>query len=278
VALSGRTRSTRGLVILLVTASLVTITVDYKEGKSGPLSKLGDAALTVIGPLQNAVTRVTRPIGSFFSGVVKVPSLQAQIHDLKSRLAQEQAKELAGISAQQQLARVQKLLQIKKTLGLNRSTGARVISSGVSNFEWSVDIDKGSNEGIKPGMAVVADGGLVGDVTDVSPFTSKVTLIVDPGMKVAARLVTSQTTGMLVGQGNHDIRMDLVDASTSVEVGEPVETAGFPGGLYPNGIPIGQVSSVSTDPVSTQKQIAVRPAVDFSSLDYVLVVLSPGSR
>ena len=58
----------------------------------------------------------------------------------------------------------------------------------------------------------------------------------------------------------------------------PVETAGFPGGLYPNGIPIGQVSSVSTDPVSTQKQIAVRPAVDFSSLDYVLVVLSPGSR
>jgi len=278
VAISGRTRSTRGLVILLVTASLITITVDYKEGHHGPLAKVGDAALAVIGPLQSAVTRVTRPIGSFFAGVLKVPSLQSQIHQLKSRLAQEQARELAGVSAQQQLAKLQQLLNLRTTLGLDQSTGARVVSSGVSNFEWSVDIDKGSNQGLRPGMAVVADGGLVGNVTQVSPFASKVTLIADPGMKVAARLVSSQTTGQLVGQGNHDLRMELVDASTVVGVGEPVETVGFPGGLYPSGIPIGQVSSVGTDRVTNAKLISVRPAVDFSSLDYVLVVLSPESR
>jgi rod shape-determining protein MreC len=278
MALSGRTRSTRGLVILLVTVSLVIITIDYKEGSNGPLARLGNAALSVIAPLQNAVTRVTRPIGSFFAGVAKVPSLQGRIHELESRLREMQARDLSRVSLEQQIARLQKLLDLKQTLGLDHSTGARVISSGVSNFEWSVDIDKGSNDGIRPGMAVVADGGLVGNVTQASAFGSKVTLILDPGMKVAGRLVTSQTTGELVGQGNHDLRMDLVDASTRVEVGEPVETVGFPGGLYPQGIPVGQVSSVGTDRVTNAKLITVRPAVDFSSLDYVLVVQSPESR
>jgi rod shape-determining protein MreC len=124
-------------------------------------------------------------------------------------------------------------------------------------------------------MAVVADGGLVGSVSEVSPLGSKVTLILDPGMKVAARLATSQATGLLVGQGNHDLRMELIDASTPVKVGEPVETVGFQGALYPPGVPIGQVSTVSTDRVTMDKNITVRPAVDFSSLDFVLVVLSP---
>jgi rod shape-determining protein MreC len=279
VALSGRSRSTRGLVILLCTISLITITLDYRQGAEGPLHRLGSAiAISVIGPLQDAVTHVTRPITSFFSGVAKVPSLQARIAQLRHQLNGAKAKEISAISLQEQVRRLQALLDMKETIGLEHTTGARVISSGVSNFEWSVDIDKGSSSGIRPGMAVVADGGLVGSVTDVGPFDSKVTLVLDPGTKVAARLATSQVTGMLVGQGDHDLRMELVRDTTPVAVGEPVETVGFQGALYPPGVPIGQVSSVRTDLVTNNKDITVRPAVEFSSLDDVLVVLSIKSR
>jgi rod shape-determining protein MreC len=279
VALSGRTRSTRGLVIILCTLSLITITIDYRQGDNGPLHRLGSSiALSVIAPLQDAVTHVTRPIASFFSGVVKVPSLQAKITELRHQLAEAKAKELSTLSLQQQVRRLQAQLDMKQTIGLQHTTGARVISSGVSNFEWSVDIDKGSSSGIRPGMAVVADGALVGTVTDVAPFASKVTLILDPGIKVAGRLATSQVTGMVVGQGNHDLHMEFVDASTPVKVGEPVETVGFQGTLYPPGVPIGQVSTVSTDRVTGNKDITIRPTVDFSALDFVLVVLSVGTR
>jgi rod shape-determining protein MreC len=279
VALSGRTRSTRGLVILLCTVSLITITIDYRQGAEGPLHRLGSSiALSVIAPLQDAVTHVTRPIASFFSGVVRVPSLQRRITDLRHQLAEAKAKELSTVSLQEQVKRFEALLNMKETIGLQHTTGARVISSGVSNFEWSVDIDKGTSSGIRTGMAVVADGGLVGTVSDVAPFASKVTLILDPGIKVAGRLATSQVTGMLVGQGNHDLRMELVPATTPVAVGEPVETVGFQGALYPPGVPMGRVSTVSTDRVTGNKDITVRPAVDFSSLDFVLVVLSAGSR
>jgi rod shape-determining protein MreC len=127
-------------------------------------------------------------------------------------------------------------------------------------------------------MAVIAAAGLVGTVTEVSPVGSKVTLILDPGMEVSGRLVTSQQIGDLVGQGNGPLRMQFVNQDTPVEVGEPVETAGYNGSLYPAGIRIGEVSSVDSEPASPSQDIEVTPSVDFSSLNVVLVVLSTESQ
>jgi rod shape-determining protein MreC len=274
MALSGRARSTRGLVILLVTVSLVTITLDYKEGSSGPLARLGQAALSIITPLQNAVTTITHPIGAFFGALAHLPSQNHRIAQLTEELQQARTDEARYRGLLQQLQELEKLLNVSPTLDL-QTTGARVIGSGVSNFEWSIDIDKGSNDGIKVGMALITAAGLVGHVTEVTPFGSKAQLIVDPDSQVAARLVMSQETGLLKGQGQGDLLMTLVSSSTDVAVGEPVETAGYDvGSLYPAGLLIGQVARVRDDPSTGQKIISVRPDVDFSTLDIVLVVLS----
>ena len=116
----------------------------------------------------------------------------------------------------------------------------------------------------------------------VSPDYSVVQLIIDPDSAVAGRLEQSRQTGILTGQGGADLRMGLVDASTPVGPGEQVMTAGYriPGvasSLYPPGIVIGTVSRELNDPAALEKFVTVRPAVDFASLDYVLVVLSSGS-
>ncbi|MDP9342302.1 MAG: rod shape-determining protein MreC [Actinomycetota bacterium] len=274
MALSGRARSTRGLVILLVTVSLVTITLDYKEGTNGPLARIGQAALSIITPLQNAVTTITHPIGSFFGALVHLPSLQDENNRLRTRIQQLQTQAIQYQSLRHQLIEAEKLLELTTGLDL-RTTGARVIGSGVSNFEWSIDIDKGSSNGIKVGMAVMTAAGLVGHVSEVSPFGSKVQLLVDPDSQVAARLVQSQETGLLRGQGDQDLAMSLVSSLATVTPGEPVETAGYDvGSQYPAGIPIGLVSRVRDDPSTGQKIISIRPGVDFSTLDVVLVVVS----
>jgi rod shape-determining protein MreC len=274
MALSGRARSTRGLVILLVTVSLVTITLDYKEGSNGPLSRLGQAALSIVTPLQNAITKITHPIGSFFGALVDLPSLKRENDQLRDQLQGARTQQAQYRSLLSQIHDLEDLLGISRTLDL-RTTGAQVIGNGVSNFEWSIDIDKGSNDGIRTGMPIITTAGLVGHVTEVTPFGSKAQLVVDPDSEVAARLVTSQETGLLKGQGDQDLVMTLVSSSATVEVGEPVETAGYDvGSLYPPGIPIGQVSRVSDDPSTGQKLISIRPDVDFSTLDVVLVVLS----
>jgi len=273
------------VVVALVSVSLLTITVDYREGNNGPLSSLGRAALTVMSPLQEVMSKVTHPIGNFFSTLVRLPAIRKENEDLKDRLAELESQEATAASLEDRLHELEDLLEVTQSLGPNvRTTAAQVIASGVSNFEWTIIINKGSNQGIKLDLPVVASGKrLVGHVVRVAPDSSIVQLMVDPDSAVAGRLVFSKTTGLLTGQGDQDMKMGLVDTSTDVQAGEQVVTAGYriPGGaqsLYPPGILIGTVSHVVPDVAALEKFITVAPAVDFSSLDIVLVVLSGGSR
>jgi rod shape-determining protein MreC len=125
---------------------------------------------------------------------------------------------------------------------------------------------------------VVASGGLVGHVVQVTPTGAKVELIIDPDSNVAARLSVSRDGGLLTGRGNQDLSMSLVSNDTEIQPSEGVETAGYDNGVYPPGIPIGTVASIDREPGALTKSVTVHPVVDFSTLDYVLVVLGPRSR
>jgi rod shape-determining protein MreC len=102
---------------------------------------------------------------------------------------------------------------------------------------------------------------------------SVVQLIIDPDSAVAGRLSSSGETGLVIGQRNHPLTMDLVDPDANVAANEQVVTAGYQSGLYPPGIPIGFVSHIYTRPGSLTKTIELTPAVDFSALEVVLVVV-----
>jgi len=283
MALPSRARSTRLLVIGLVSVSLVTITLDYRQGDEGPLSSVGDAALAVISPLQEAVSKVTKPIGNFFSTLVRLPAIRREKQQLEDRVSELEQQVATATADATRLQQLEALLGLRATIGSGIvTTGAEVIASGVSNFDWTITIDKGSSDGIRMDMPVVASAGLVGHVTRVAPNSSVVELIIDPDSSVAGRLDVSRATGLLSGEGERDLEMGLVDPETEVQPGEQVVTAGYqiPGvgqGLYPAGILVGSVSRVLGDDVGLEKTITVRPAVDFSTLDVVLVVLSDGS-
>ncbi|MGE5459928.1 MAG: rod shape-determining protein MreC [Solirubrobacterales bacterium] len=283
MALPSRARSARLLVVTLVSVSLVTITVDYRQGDSGPLAAVGDGALAVISPLQEAVSKVTKPVGNFFSTLVRLPSIRKDNQDLRARVAELEGQAATSTDLTAQLNEAQALLGLQESLGPDiATTGAQVIANGVSNFEWTITIDKGSSDGIAEDMPVVAAAGLVGRVTRVAPDSASVQLIIDPDSYVAGRLDISRTTGLVGGEAEHDLRMGLVDTETDVQPGEQVVTAGYkiPGvaeGVFPPGILIGSVSRVLPNEADLEKYITIRPAVDFSTLDVVLVVLSGGS-
>jgi rod shape-determining protein MreC len=277
VAIGGRTRSTRGMVILLVVASLVTITIDYREGSGGPLSKASDALQTVVTPMQRAVSAVFHPVAAFFGAIAHLPSNETKIKSLQRQLEAAKREHEQYQIALAQLRGLEQDLDIAKSYSF-KTTGADVVGSAISNFEWSVDIDKGSRDGIRKDMPVMSSQGLVGRVIQVTRWGSKVLLVADPDSSVAARLVGSQETGMLTGQGRNDLQMSLIDQRTPVATGEGVMTSGYSGGLFPSGIPIGRVSSVSTDAATGEKQISVAPFVDFSKLDVVLVIKSFDGR
>lgn len=283
MALRNRARTTRLLVVSLVSAALVTITVDYRQGDSGPLASAGDAALTLIAPLQEAVSKVTDPIGEFFSTLVHLPSIRNDRDELARQLDRARQEMAVERADQNRLNELEALLGLQESFGPSvDTTAAQVIGHGASNFEWTITVDKGSSDGIEVDMPVVASAGLVGHVIHVTANSSEVQLIIDPQSFVGGRLDVSEEIGMVEGEGEGDLRMGLVDPDTPVEPDEHVVTAGFrfegvAQSLYPPNILIGTVSRVLEDDSALQKFVTIRPAVDFSTLDLVLVVLSNGS-
>ena len=280
MAVRSRARSTRLLVVALVAVSLVTITIDYRDGDDGPLASMGNAALTVISPLQEVVSKVTHPIGNFFSTLFRLPSIRHERDVLRERVDALETQLSETTSDQARLADLEALFGLRESLGPKVQTmAAQVIANGVSNFEWTIEIDKGSSDGMARDMPVIASSGLVGHVVQVGANSSRVQLIIDPDSFVAGRLDVSRQTGLLSGEGNQDLQMSLVESTAEVSPDERVVTAGYrirdvAESLYPPNVLIGTVSRVLEQDAATEKFVTVRPAVDFSSLSLVLVVLS----
>ena len=281
MALSRRSGSPRLLVVSLVTASLLTITVDFRGGRTGPLEAAGQTMLSVIAPLQEAVSKVFSPVADFFSTFSEVGRLRQE-----NAILQEQLDKI-GTTAEQIQRIIDENREIRELLGLQdtlnlRTTGAQVISRGASNYEWTVTIDKGTADGVEVDMPVVSADGLVGKVVQTTGGSATVQLIVDPRVSVGVRLVKSGETGILEGRGEQDLRLSFYDSRNEVTLQELVATSGSPvtegaTAIYPPGIPVGVVSSIDPDPAATSQDIRIRPHVDFTRLDIVAVVLGSES-
>jgi rod shape-determining protein MreC len=271
MALYSRPRNTRLLVVSLVMVSLLTITVDYRGGEKGPLEAAGQGALQVVAALQSGVSRVVQPIGAFLSGIAHIGSLRSENNALKAQIKTLQGQASQSISEKRIIQELTKLLKLSEDLQLTGVSG-RVVGESVSNFEWSVTIDKGSADKVQINDPVVSGDGLVGHVIQVASHACKVQLIIDPESAVAGRLTSSGETGLLVGQRSRPLTMDLVNSTAKVFDQEPVVTSGYQGGLYPPEIPIGTVSHTFSRLGSLNTTIEISPGVDFSALEFVLVI------
>jgi rod shape-determining protein MreC len=278
VVVRSKPRSTRLLLVVLVSLSLAVITVDYRQGQDGPLAGLGRTSLSFMAPLQRAVTNTTRPIGDFFVSIAHLPSLSRENRDLKEEVAGLRTAIAGRTALEGRLDRLQQLLDLTNSSEFPL-VNALVIGQGVSNFENMITIDRGSADGIAVDMPVVTGGdtgaGLVGRVVAVTSNASTVMLITDRDAATAARLVKTGQVGLLEGQGDADMVMSFLKANVAVEPGDLVETNGYDNGLYPSGITIGEVSRFVPATSTAELYVTVRPAVDFSTLDYVAVVQKP---
>lgn len=267
-------------MVSLVAASLAIITVDYRAGSQGPLEAAGRAVSSAIAPLQRAVSSVVQPIGNFFTSLGDLPHLAARNRELQEQIEALKIQQQQNVEYQQRIESLENILGLRVTRP--RSVAARVIGSGVSNFDWTITIDQGSQNGIAVDMPVVtgtaAAAELVGRVVRVTPVSADVELIIDRSSAVAGQLSTSHEAGIVLGQGERDLRMDLLKTGIRFDRKEPesvftlgYEVQGQPG-IYPPGLLIGTVSRAYSDPEAVDSFVTVRPAVDFSTLQYVLVL------
>jgi rod shape-determining protein MreC len=202
--------------------------------------------------------------------------LRQQVSQLQIRLQEERA--VAG-----QSRALQQLLELRGELQL-ATTAATVIAGPASPDFRTMTIDKGSADGLRRDMAVISPAGVVGRVIMPSARAAKVQLLIDRNAAAGAIVQRSRAQGVVVGTGTDRLLMEYVSSAADVKIGDEVVTSGIdgiypattlsPGGAYPKGFVIGQIESIERG-AGTFTSIVVRPTVDFSSLETVLVVLTP---
>jgi rod shape-determining protein MreC len=218
-------------------------------------------------------------ISTGFSSVRHVWSGYAGLRNLKSQNDElTRQLEAAQVALQQQRALADRTRNLERLLDLRDSSkldtiAAEIVAAGATPDFRTLTIDKGTREGVKGDMAVVAPAGVVGRVVLTSTRAAKVQLLIDRNAAVGALVERSRSQGVILGGGDERLHLDYVSEVADVIVGDLVVTSGIDG-IYPKGYLIGQVDSVEKSG-SAYKTITVRPAVDFTSLEEVLVVLTP---
>lgn len=254
--------------------------------ESGILAPVERALHYVLDPLQRVFSRVTVGIGGLFQTVGEVRELRARTDELQ---AQVDALTVENVRLREYEAKVQQLyalLNFVSEYPISASLGAEVISReacgtfpcgdvvGVEPNPYLryVTINVGSLQGVETGMPVVSGGaGLIGRVAQVGPRTAEVQLLTDTDSAVAALLQTSRVTGLVVGQPDGTLRMEYIPQEQHIDVGDIVLTSGL-GGVMPKGLVIGQVTEVLQMDYALFQSAVVRPAIDLSRLELVLVI------
>ncbi len=173
--------------------------------------------------------------------------------------------------------RLSDLLKFKNAVS-EPAVAAQVVGLDPTGWFQSVVIDKGRKAGIKRDMPVVNASGVVGRIVSVSPNYAKVLLIIDQNSAVDCLVQRSRDRGMVRGQSEQICRLDYMVKSGDAKEGDMVITSGL-GQVFPKGLPIGRIANVKEGEGTLFKEIEVLPAVDFSKLEEVLVILRrPGEE
>ena len=266
-----RPRSRSRLTLLLLV--LVSITLLALGGTDGPLRPVRSAAETVLAPVGSAVGAVTGAIGDAWQGAFGGDDLAAENERLAQRVEELEGREASGEAARRELDQLASDLDLDAVGSLD-TVIARVVSTGAGNFDTGIELDRGSNDGLRQGMPVMAGPGLVGRVVSVTADRAVVQPVSDPSFAVGVRIVGGPGLGVLEGQGSPTRALARsFDQDVAIAAGDLLVTSGTARSLYPPDLLVGEVLSVREDAVGLEQQAEVELAARVGELRYVSVIL-----
>ena len=273
MALPRRTGRSRRTLVLLVLASLTALAIGFDS--SGPSQSARNAFARAFRPVRSVGDSAFRPVANAWRGATRYGSLEKENERLRRRLDRTRGDQVRDKVQAEQTAELKKLLGIKFLGDLPTRTG-RVVSGPLSSFDRTIEIDLGSGDGVKKGMAVATDAGLVGKIVRTEAGRSDVSLITEPSFEVGFQLRQSKAIGVAHGNGS-DKPLSVDDGSIKPEVkvakGDDVTTSGLATSAFPPDVPIGRIRTLRTSGDRSQQILQIDPIADLGSLSYVLVIL-----
>jgi rod shape-determining protein MreC len=258
------------LLLVLLTCNLVLMSSRVRAG--GSASLLEEAVLTLCSPFLRVASWVAEGVQGTWNAYVDLRRVERENRRLRTETERLAAAAHEAEEFRQEARRLREILGLRDQAA-HPTIAARVVGRVASEGSRLLLLDRGRRDGVRPNMPVTTPRGVVGRVIDVAPGISKVQTIRDPNSGVAALLQRTRVQGMIVGAGEAGCRMDYVSELSQVEVGDVVVTSGLDQ-IHPKGALIGVVSAIGEGEGLT-KLIEVRPEVDFTRLEEVLVLLKP---
>jgi rod shape-determining protein MreC len=258
-------KNLRNLIIMLVVAGVLFLAV------SGYLTPVFSFSVNPLISAQSWLSQRYLAFSDFFNSPRDMATLRAENAQLESEVAMLQTEIVA---LQENLAQsdiLYTLLDFARSNPEHEYVAATVIGREISPFLQYIIIDKGSNDGLRHGMPVVTQQGLVGRIDALISDAARIQLIADANSTVNVKLQTAGVEGLVRGSVTGEITLDMVPVDTIVQIGDILMTSGL-GGTYPPNIFVGQVLTMQSKQNVLFQTGSVQPVVDFLNLSAVLVI------
>ncbi len=262
--LGARIRWVIGIALLVAVLTLL--------GAIGWAATLEDSAATALNPVQRAFRQAGEPISNLIDDLRDFGRLNTENRALRLRIEQLEADNARLREEQIQVTARQALLEVQAETDAVTLT-AYVTTRDLTGLRTIIGIDRGSNDGLRVGMPVLAAGGtLIGQILDVRPNTSFVRLITDPDSAVRVLHQPSRSEVVATGDtlGNLEVQIPW---TSEVELGHLFVTSGLDGEL-PQGLPVGRVSAAEGTVQNAFRYVVLEPIAPLAQLEQVLVQIS----
>ncbi len=259
------------LLAVLVVASLVIVSVYFREGVEGPLHGSRRGLLFLTTPFVAAGNVVAMPFEAtarWFAGLSvnreELQTLRAQNAEMRQALATAEEQ-------RQENARLRALVKLPDALKTG-SVAAHVIGRPTDSWEGTILVDRGSADGVKTGTPVIAAEGLIGQVSVVAPHSSKVRLITDQSSGVSVLVQSTRSPGVVRGSVEGKLTLEFYAGAEPPKPGDVLITSGL-GGAYPKGLVVGDVAKVVSGGAGMPPNVEVASRVRIGEIEEVLLMV-----
>jgi rod shape-determining protein MreC len=281
-------RRRRAVLGLLVGCALILLTAYFGEGAGGGLHSIQRGALAIFSPIESVASDAVKPFrdlfnwfGDTFDAKSENKKLKKDVEQLRAQVVAQDAK-LRGSTQLQALAD----LDAEASLDAMKPVDARVVITSPVVWYATVNINRGSSDGVHVNDPVINGDGLVGRVVKTVGDASQVLLLTDPESGVTARISETGVPGQVQtgtpGNPNDLLMQRIPVGERPPRVGQRVVTAGIESkkftSWFPPGIPIGEVTKVDPNELDTSQQVHIKPYADMHNLDIVQVLTEPSTR
>ena len=256
-------------VIILALINIVFLSISARHPDKYTL--VDRVVMAGIVPFQEGATGTIHFCRRAWHHYFSLVGVREECDRLRKMLAKSEMERSRDLESKLGCKRLEELLEVKSEVS-HRLLVAQVAGLDPSGWSKTIIINKGTKDGVAKGMAVIAPGGAVGHIIRDFDWSAQVLLLVDRSSAIDALIQRTRFRGIIEGETEEVCRFKYVVRKADVEIGDTVISSGFDG-LFPKGLPVGTVSEISRPTSGLFQEVKVRPFVNFTRLEEVLVIL-----